>query len=108
MCEYSLTNTYEVVRETVFVDDCRARSNVRRQSSASTKIESMRRFAGIELGEDPVPDETTICRFRHLLEEHELTAQIFEEITEYLEELGLMVREGTIVDATIIKAPLKN
>lgn len=68
-------------------------------------IESMRRFAGIELGEDPVPDETTICRFRHLLEEHELTTQIFEEITEYLEELGLMVREGTTVDATIIKAP---
>jgi len=68
-------------------------------------IESMRRFAGIELGEEPIPDETTICRFRHLLEKHDLTAQIFTEIAEYLEELGLMVREGTIVDATIIKAP---
>jgi IS5 family transposase len=68
-------------------------------------IESMRRFAGIELGVDAVPDETTICRFRHLLEEHELTAQIFSEIQGYLEDLGLIVREGTIVDATIISAP---
>ncbi|MCB0329722.1 MAG: IS5 family transposase [Bdellovibrionales bacterium] len=68
-------------------------------------MESMRRFAGIELGVDPVPDETTLCRFRHLLEEHELTAKIFSEIAEYLEERGLLVREGTIVDATIIAAP---
>ena len=68
-------------------------------------MESMRRFAGIELGVDPVPDESTICRFRHLLEKHELTAKIFSEIAGYLGEQGLLVREGTIVDATIISAP---
>lgn len=68
-------------------------------------MESMRRFAGVELGADSIPDETTICRFRHLLEEHELTAKIFSKIAAYLEERGLLVREGTIVDATIITAP---
>jgi IS5 family transposase len=68
-------------------------------------IESMRRFAGIELSVDAVPDETTLCRFRHLLEAHELTAKIFAEIQEYLESQGLLLREGTIVDATIINAP---
>jgi transposase, IS5 family len=68
-------------------------------------IESMRRFAGIELSVDAVPDETTLCRFRHLLEEHELTAIIFAEIQDYLESQGLLLREGTIVDATIISAP---
>ena len=67
--------------------------------------ESMRRFAGVELGEDKVPDETTILRFRHLLEEHELTKAIFEEIGSLLQERGLLLKQGTIVDATIIHAP---
>jgi IS5 family transposase len=67
--------------------------------------ESMRRFARVDLGEDAVPDESTILRFRHLLEEHGLTAKIFEEIRELLEEKRLLVRSGTIVDATIIAAP---
>jgi len=66
---------------------------------------AMRRFAGIDLGNEPVPDETTICKFRHLLERHELGAQIFERIAGHLEEAGLKVRTGTIVDATIIDAP---
>ena len=67
--------------------------------------ESMRRFVGIELGEDTVPDETTILRFRHLLERHSLTEAMFAEVRELLEEKRLLLRTGTIVDATIIQAP---
>lgn len=68
-------------------------------------IEPMRRFAGIELGEDTVPDETTILRFRHLLENHQLTEAIFAEVRALLEERKLLLKSGTIVDATIISAP---
>ena len=68
-------------------------------------MESLRRFAGIELGQDEVPDETTILNFRHLLERHELTKKLFLAVREYLAEQGLLVRTGTIVDATIIAAP---
>jgi IS5 family transposase len=67
--------------------------------------ESMRRFAGIELSDDAIPDETTILRFRHLLEKHGLTKAIFDEIKDQLEDKGLLLRSGTIVDATIIAAP---
>jgi IS5 family transposase len=67
--------------------------------------ESMRRFAGIELGEDAVPDESTILQFRRLLERHNLTAAIFETINQYLTDRGLLLRQGTLVDATIIHAP---
>lgn len=67
--------------------------------------ESMRRFAGIDLGEDMIPDETTILNFRHLLEKHKLTEKLFEQTRLYLKDRGLLVREGTIVDATIIDAP---
>jgi len=67
--------------------------------------ESMRRFAGVELGDDVVPDESTILRFRHLLEQHGLTQGIFEQIQGLLEERRLLLRSGTIVDATIIAAP---
>jgi IS5 family transposase len=67
--------------------------------------ESMRRFAGIELVEDAVPDETTILRFRHLLEQHQLTEQIFGLVRGLLEQKRLLLKSGTIVDATIIDAP---
>ena len=67
--------------------------------------EAMRRFARVELGDDVVPDETTILRFRHLLERHQLTAGIFAAVAELLEERRLLLRAGTIVDATIIAAP---
>src|SRR5580693_1724962 len=67
--------------------------------------ESMRHFARVELGDDVVPDETTILRFRHLLEQHHLTGPIFEAIGGLLEAKGLLLRSGTIVDATIIAAP---
>ena len=67
--------------------------------------ESMRRFARVELGDEVVPDESTILRFRHLLEKHKLTGAIFEAIGGLLEAKGLLLRAGTIVDATIIAAP---
>ncbi len=67
--------------------------------------ESMRRFARIELSEDKVPDESSILNFRHLLEEHELTKAMFGRINGLLEGKGLLLRSGTIVDATIIAAP---
>jgi len=66
---------------------------------------AMRRFVGIDLGREPVPDETTICKFRHLLEAHNLGAQLFVLIQDYLQENGLKISRGTIVDATIINAP---
>ena len=67
--------------------------------------EAMRRFARVELGDDVVPDETTILRFRHLLEQHRLTAAIFEAVKELLTAKRLLLQSGTIVDATIIAAP---
>ena len=68
-------------------------------------MESLRRFVGIDLGNEPVPDETTICKFRHLLEAHGLGERIFQEVNAHLEEKGLKLSEGTIMDATIINAP---
>ncbi|WP_339666914.1 IS5 family transposase [uncultured Pseudomonas sp.] len=64
----------------------------------------MRDFVGIDLSIESVPDATTLLRFRHLLERHSLTQRIFEEINATLAERGLFMREGTIVDATIIAA----
>ena len=66
---------------------------------------AMRHFVGIDLGQEPVPDETTICKFRHLLEAHSLGDQLFVLINDYLQENGMKVNTGTIVDATIIDAP---
>jgi len=67
--------------------------------------EAMRRFAGIELGDDRIPDETTILNFRHLLERHGLTEAIFADVNAHLAEKGITLRSGTLVDATIIDAP---
>jgi len=67
--------------------------------------EAMRRFARVTLGEDVIPDETTILRFRHLLEQHQLTEQIFGTIQHLLTAKRLLLQTGTIVDATIIAAP---
>jgi IS5 family transposase len=66
---------------------------------------SMRAFARIDLGEGPVPDETTICKFRHLLEKHDLGKKLFAEVNRYLADCGIKISGGTIVDATIIHAP---
>src|SRR5213079_3418537 len=65
---------------------------------------AMRRFVDIDLGREPVPDETTVCRFRHLLEAHDLGQQLFDEVQRHLAAKGLKVATGTIVDATIINA----
>ena len=67
--------------------------------------QAMRGFVGIDLGREPAPDETTVCKFRHLLEEHDLGSSLFSHIACYLEDNGLKVAKGTIVDATIIDAP---
>jgi transposase, IS5 family len=66
---------------------------------------SMRTFVGIDLGREPVPDETTVCKFRHLLEKNNLGKKLFEAVNEHLASLGLKVSRGTIVDATILAAP---
>ena len=66
---------------------------------------TMRAFVGIDLGREPVPDETTICKFRHLLEEHGLGRVVFDIVTGHLRAHGVTVSTGTIVDATIIAAP---
>jgi IS5 family transposase len=65
----------------------------------------MRRFVGIDLGREPVPDETTLCKFRHLLETHQLGKALFEQVHRHLEAQGIRISRGTIVDATIINAP---
>jgi IS5 family transposase len=67
--------------------------------------QAMRTFIGIDLSAEPVPDATTLLKFRHLLERHELTKKIFEEVTALLCERKLLMREGTMIDATIINAP---
>ena len=67
--------------------------------------QSIRAFVGIDLGRDAAPDATTLLKFRHLLEANGLTRQIFDTINGHLAEKGLMMREGTIVDATLIAAP---
>ena len=66
--------------------------------------EPVRRFAGLKLS-GPLPDESTILHFRHLLENHSLGQGLLEEINAHLDSQGLRLREGTIVDATIIEAP---
>jgi IS5 family transposase len=69
------------------------------------EIESLRRFARLDLADDTLPDETTILNFRRLLERHELTAKLMNTINDVLEEQGLLLKGGTMVDATIIHAP---
>ena len=72
---------------------------------ALIEVATMRRFAGIALITDRIPDESTILSFRHLLEENELGAQIFEAVKAHLKANGMAMKQGTIIDATIIAAP---
>ena len=67
--------------------------------------QAMREFIGIDLGRENVPDATTLLKFRRLLEQHELTATMLAEVNAHLTERGLLMRQGTVVDATIIAAP---
>ena len=71
-------------------------------------IQSMRAFCHLELGRDPIPDETTILNFRHLLEAHALTKAVFEAVAEHLEARGALLRGGTIVDAVAASPSTKN
>jgi transposase, IS5 family len=66
---------------------------------------TLRQFAGIDLGSEPVPDETTVCKFRHLLEEHHLGEEILATVNLHLQAKGVRITTGTIVDATLIHAP---
>jgi IS5 family transposase len=72
---------------------------------ALIEVATMRRFAGIALITDRIPDETTILAFRHLLEHNDLGEQIFEAVKAHLKAKGMAMKQGTIVDATIISAP---
>jgi IS5 family transposase len=65
----------------------------------------LRRFAGVDLGRAPAPDESTVLQFRHLLEKHDLGGAMLQTVNEYLEGRGIRINRGTIVDATIIHAP---
>src|SRR2546423_11435342 len=67
--------------------------------------QALRGFAGIDLSVAAVPDATTMLNFRHWLEQHDLTKALFDEVGAMLEERGVLMRQGTIVDATIIAAP---
>ncbi len=66
---------------------------------------ALRVFVGIDSGHEPAPDETTVCKFRHLLEAHELGTHLFAAAGKHLQAHGLRISTGTIVDATIINAP---
>ena len=67
-------------------------------------IAPMRNFVGIDLGREAAPDETTICKFRHLIEEHALGKEILASVNAHLQAKGVAIGTGTIVDATIIAA----
>ena len=66
---------------------------------------ALRHFVGVDLGMAAAPDETTILRFRHLLEEHDLGGEMLDEVNRHLADKGIRITTGTIVDATIIHAP---
>ena len=72
---------------------------------ALIEVATIRRFAGIDLISDRIPDETTILSFRHLLEKHDLGQQIFETVKADLKQRGMAMKQGTIIDATLIAAP---
>ena len=67
----------------------------------------LRQFVGIDLGQEPAPDETTVLNFRHLLEEHQLGGKMLEAVNLHLQSKGIRISTGTIVDATIIHAPAR-
>ena len=72
---------------------------------ALIEVPIMRRFAGIDMFSERIPDETTILAFRHLLEKHNLGKQIFQTVKAHLKDRGMAMKQGTIIDATLIAAP---
>lgn len=67
--------------------------------------QAIRRFVGVDLAREAAPDATTLLKFRRRLEEHDLTGAIFQTINAHLAQQGLLLREGTLIDATLIAAP---
>src|SRR5208283_5607779 len=65
----------------------------------------LREFVRIDLGQEPAPDETTVCKFRHLLEAHDLGGAMMQAVNLHLQSRGIKIATGMIVDATIIHAP---
>jgi transposase, IS5 family len=90
----------ETILRVYFLRNCYALSDPMAEETLYDS-EAMRRFAGIELGDDRIPDETTI---RHFLERHGLTQAIFAEVNAHLADKGITLRSGALVDATIIDA----
>ena len=74
---------------------------------ALIEVPTMRRFAGIDMISDRIPDVTTILTFRHLLENHDLGLQIFEVVKTHLKANGMAMKQGTIIDATFQQAQIK-
>jgi transposase, IS5 family len=72
---------------------------------ALIEVATMRRFAGIDLISDRIPDETTILTFRNLLEKQDLGQQIFETVKAHLKQRGMAMKQGKLIDATLISAP---
>jgi IS5 family transposase len=68
-------------------------------------IPAMRAFARLDAGDDLIPDESSILRFRHRLEQHDLAERLLAEVNALLTEKGLLLRQGTLVDATLVNAP---
>ena len=94
----------EVMLRLYFLQNCFALSDPMAEETLYDS-EAMRRFAGIELGDDRIPEQTTILNFRHLLERHGLTEVIFAEVHVHLADRGITLRSGTLVDATTMDAP---
>lgn len=67
--------------------------------------QAIRRFVGVDLARETAPDATTLLKFRRLLETHGLTKSIFDTINGHLAAKGLLLKEGTVVDVTLIAAP---
>jgi IS5 family transposase len=67
--------------------------------------QALRQFSRINLANESVPDATTLLKFRHLLEQHKLTEKMFGQLQQTLSKQGVLMKEGTIVDATILEAP---
>lgn len=72
--------------------------------NALYEITSMHHLASLSLSKGRIPDETTMLHFRHLLEQHQLGQALFDEVRSFLEERGLFLKSGTIVDASLIDA----
>ena len=72
---------------------------------ALIEVPTMRRFAGIDLISDKIPDETTILSFRHLLEKNKLGKEILDVVKAHLKQRGMAMKQGTIIDDTLISAP---